>query len=437
MSGESFGRHDFAQALALVCADGCPGSQVGVVLARHDGEPAVSGGSTSHALALETIGQHLGEGAAADVIRTGVTPASRVIDDQRWESYAPAARQLGYGSVDTFALRHGGDVVGVVDIFGLQGAGAVPAEFLQPLAEIAAVHIVRESALRAANRRADQLEGALASRILIEQAKGMASERFGVPMESAFGSLRRHARCHNERLADLCASVANGDTDLSEIHVDYFAISTSRRTELRDRAIGRWRQANAEALAQRERALTIVSKSVELRVELEHKRALREMQMMGRAIDRHFRELSRSGQRVTSCLPCSSARQARRSDHSLSTRSRPRRAWPSRKNRVTPGCSGGSIVGQPDLVILGPDVVRALGEDLVAQLHRDRPDSRTLVVVEHQPDMPEFAGRADAVVVRGDARALVNRAWELCGVRARPERVPARADLERLSGDGS
>ena len=102
----------------------------------------------------------------------------------------------------------------------------------------------------------------------------MASERFGVPMESAFGPLRRHARCHNERLADLCASVANGDTDLSEIHVDYFAISTSRRTELRDRAIGRWRQANAEALAQRERALTIVSKSVELRVELEHKRAL-------------------------------------------------------------------------------------------------------------------------------------------------------------------
>ena len=125
MSGENFGRHDFAQALALVCADGCPGSQVGVVLARHDGEPPVSGGSTSHALALETIGQHLGEGAAADVIRTGVTPASRVIDDQRWESYAPAARQLGYGSVDTFALRHGGDVVGVVDIFGLQGAGAV------------------------------------------------------------------------------------------------------------------------------------------------------------------------------------------------------------------------------------------------------------------------------------------------------------------------
>jgi hypothetical protein len=313
----------------------------------------------------------------------------------------------------------------------------VPAEFLQPLAEIAAVHIVRESALQAASRRADQMEGALESRVPIEQAKGMVAERFGVPMESAFGSLRRHARCHNERLANLCASVANGDTDLSEIHVDYFAISTSRRTELRDRAIGRWRQTNAEALAQRERALTIVSKSVELRVELEHKRALREIHMMGRAIDRHFRELSRSGQRVDKrpAVLIGAASEEIRSFAIDALKAEARLAveeGPSSDAEVL----GGSIVGQPDLVILGPDVVRALGEGLVTRLHRYCPDSRTLVVVEHEPDMPEFAGRADAVVVRGDARALVNRARELCGVQARPELVPARADLQRLSGDG-
>ena len=159
--------------------------------------------------------------------------------------------------------------------------------------------------------------------------------------------------------------------------------------------------------------------------------------MMGRAIDRHFRELSRSGQRVDKrpAVLVGAASEEIRSFAIDALKTEARLAVEEEPSDA--GVLGGSIVGQPDLVILGPDVVRALGEDLVAQLHRYCPDSRTLVVVEHQPDMPEFAGRADAVVVRGDARALVNRAWELCGVRARPERVPARADLERLSGDGS
>lgn len=397
ISGASFTRHDFAAALAILCAEACPGSQVSVVLAPRHGEPAVSGGSTVHAV---------------------TTP--------------------GHESVESFSLHCGGDVIGGIDVFLHRGNDPVPAEFLQPLADIAAVHLVRESALQAASQRAGQLEGALESRILIEQAKGMVAERFGVPMESAFGSLRRHARQQNERLADLCASVVNGDVGVAEIHIDYFAISASRRTELRERAIGRWRQTNAEALAHRERAQTAVSRSVELRVELEHKRALREIQMMGRAIDRHFRDISRSGQRGDKrpTVIVGAASEEIRSFAIGALRAEPRLAvreeLPSHAEVL-----GGSIVGQPDLVILGPDVARALGPDLMAELHRYCPDSRTLVVVDRDDDASALAEHVDGVVVRGDAQALVNRASELCGIRSRPEPVLARADLGRRSDDGS
>jgi AmiR/NasT family two-component response regulator len=55
-----------------------------------------------------------------------------------------------------------------------------------------------------------QLEHALNSRIVIEQAKGMVAERTGVSLEEAFKTLRGHARSHNLRLADLAHDVVTG-----------------------------------------------------------------------------------------------------------------------------------------------------------------------------------------------------------------------------------
>ena len=53
----------------------------------------------------------------------------------------------------------------------------------------------------------DQLETALTSRVVIEQAKGMLAERRGTSVEEAFQVLRRHARDHNASLQDVAAAV--------------------------------------------------------------------------------------------------------------------------------------------------------------------------------------------------------------------------------------
>jgi AmiR/NasT family two-component response regulator len=63
----------------------------------------------------------------------------------------------------------------------------------------------------------DQLRRALASRIVIEQAKGVLSERYGLPLEDAFEVLRRAARANRMRIHFLAARVAGARTSPREI----------------------------------------------------------------------------------------------------------------------------------------------------------------------------------------------------------------------------
>ena len=56
----------------------------------------------------------------------------------------------------------------------------------------------------------EQLNHALNSRIVIEQAKGVIAERQRLDMEQAFACLRAHARNHNRRLADVARDVIDG-----------------------------------------------------------------------------------------------------------------------------------------------------------------------------------------------------------------------------------
>jgi AmiR/NasT family two-component response regulator len=56
----------------------------------------------------------------------------------------------------------------------------------------------------------DQLNHALHSRVMIEQAKGVLAERTHLDMNAAFSWLRNHARSHNLLLVDVAQSVVDG-----------------------------------------------------------------------------------------------------------------------------------------------------------------------------------------------------------------------------------
>lgn len=140
-------------------------------------------------------------------------------DRARWPRFVPAVLQEGYRAVHALPLRLRGDTIGALNLFGtapgrLSEDDAVVA---QTLADVATISILQERALRSSDSLAEQLQGALNSRIVIEQAKDVIAERRRVDMDAAFRLLRGYARRRNERLIDVAHDVVSDSVDLAAL----------------------------------------------------------------------------------------------------------------------------------------------------------------------------------------------------------------------------
>lgn len=94
--------------------------------------------------------------------------------------------------------------------------GALPEADLalgQALADVATIGILSERAIRRGEVVAEQLQTALNSRVIIEQAKGVLAQHGGLSMAAAFDRLRRYARTYNARLSEVARQVV--ETDLA------------------------------------------------------------------------------------------------------------------------------------------------------------------------------------------------------------------------------
>jgi AmiR/NasT family two-component response regulator len=80
---------------------------------------------------------------------------------------------------------------------------------------VATIGLLQERNLRHQEVLAEQLQGALNSRVAIEQAKGVLAERLGLDMGQAFELLRSQDRVQNRRLAELAGAVAEGSENVA------------------------------------------------------------------------------------------------------------------------------------------------------------------------------------------------------------------------------
>jgi GAF domain-containing protein len=154
------------------------------------------------------------EGPSPDCYRSGqpVLSPSLANERGRWSHFVPVALEAGFRSVHALPMRLRGVTIGALNLFrnaeGLLDDADVTAG--QALADVATIAILQHRASIQAHVVNEQLNSALNSRIVIEQAKGMLAERSAVDMDAAFRWLRNHARSHNLRLADVARAVIDG-----------------------------------------------------------------------------------------------------------------------------------------------------------------------------------------------------------------------------------
>ena len=217
---------EFLSMLASKGAEIVDAPEAGIVL--------VNGGPTAHLTVMASSTERMrtmelfevqnAEGPCFDCVRTGEPVRNQRLDataDARWPVFSPMARAAGYHVVHAFPLRLRSDVIGALNVFHDRPDAEISdadATVAQAFADAATIGILQERALRAAAELAGHLQGALDSRVAIEQAKGVVAERLTIGVDEAFDRLRDYARTRNRFLSEVATDVVNGALSADELN---------------------------------------------------------------------------------------------------------------------------------------------------------------------------------------------------------------------------
>lgn len=186
----------------------------GLMLAAPEGGLQLAASSSEGMRVVELFELQSREGPCMDCHRTGEPVLNEVLDTTpvRWPVFAGVALDAGFRSVHAVPMRLRGTIIGALNLFSA-GVGQLSTEDVlsaRALADMATISILHNRSAVAAQAINAQLNHALTSRIVIEQAKGMVAERVGIDVEEAFTQLRAYARNRNLLLVDVARAVTDG-----------------------------------------------------------------------------------------------------------------------------------------------------------------------------------------------------------------------------------
>ncbi len=215
---DEFDLIDFLHHLADHSVAVSGAASAGLMLVDQDDRLHFMAASSEGARHLELFQLQHDDGPCVDCFRTGapviVTDLSRA--ESRWPSFTPRAIAAGVNAVHAFPMRLRAQVIGALNLFAEEPLPLEPTDvkIVQSMADVATIAILQERAIASAETLTEQLQGALNSRIVIEQAKGVVSREHDVSVDAAFAALRAHARNHHLRLVDLAHDVVTGAVDV-------------------------------------------------------------------------------------------------------------------------------------------------------------------------------------------------------------------------------
>jgi transcriptional regulator with GAF, ATPase, and Fis domain len=204
---------DLLNDLVNDCANLLDVASAGLLLADGRGVLHVLAASSQRTHHLEVFQVQREEGPCLDCFRDAAPVSVPDLEQMadRWPQFVKAARMAGFASVHALPMRMRDRMLGALGLFGTT-AGALNDGDLslgQALADVASVALIQDKV--AADRTAvnEQLQTALTSRVVIEQAKGVLAQQGDLDMGEAFAVLRRYSRDHNLRLTDVAGATVS------------------------------------------------------------------------------------------------------------------------------------------------------------------------------------------------------------------------------------
>ena len=218
---DDFDLIDFLHLLVDRCIALLGVDAAGLLLTDQRGQLQVMASSSEQVRLLELFQLQNDQGPCLDAFAagTGVSHADLRTAGARWPRFAVAATEAGFAAVDALPMRLRSEVIGALNLFraspGVLSDTAL--RTARALVDVATIGLLQERSIRHQEIITEQLQSALHSRVVIEQAKGLVAERLGIDMDGAFAALRGYARSRNLKLSDVARAVIAGGTGTHDL----------------------------------------------------------------------------------------------------------------------------------------------------------------------------------------------------------------------------
>jgi GAF domain-containing protein len=208
---DEFDALDLLNVLVERCVDLLGVSAAGLLFADGQDQLRLTVSSSESARLLDLYQLQNDEGPCLECYRSGQPVSAPRLDEvnERWPRFADAAMREGLVSVFALPLRLRGRVIGALNLFGTT-AGALDdgmTRVAQAMADVATIAILQERLGKQRELLNEQLQAALDSRVVIEQAKGVLAAHLGVEVEEAFHLMRQRSRSERRRLIVVATEV--------------------------------------------------------------------------------------------------------------------------------------------------------------------------------------------------------------------------------------
>jgi transcriptional regulator with GAF, ATPase, and Fis domain len=220
---------DFLHMLTDRCVELLDVDAAGLLLVDAHGRLQLIATSNEQARLLELFQLQNDEGPCLDAFANGARVSHPDLANAggRWPRFTAAATEAGFAAVDAVPMRLRNQVIGALNLFRNR-SGELDDTALRTataLVDVATIGLLQQRSIHHHQVLTEQLQAALNSRVIVEQAKGLIAERLQVDMDTAFSALRAHARGHNLKLSRVAHEVIAGNLDTTEL------LSTPTRTK--------------------------------------------------------------------------------------------------------------------------------------------------------------------------------------------------------------